>query len=117
MTTISDLLSQSEYRRASASKYGFSGAHSDGYDYSDYQHDRDAWALRALTSAIGDQCQLHLAAAYDYREHIRLNTGPGERPTPRAKYIADHVSGQIDSALEVVCEAEVREVNRKIRGE
>lgn len=83
----------------------YTGAHSDGYDFADYQADKIEWALMVCeVASTSAEAFLFLCAARDYKEHVERCEEYGEEPLPRAKWCDAHVAGQIDRALEIAGE-------------
>lgn len=83
----------------------YRGAHADGFDYADYQHDKLAWA-QMVCDVAGTRLEsyLFLAAARDYAEHAARCEERNEQPLPRGKWCEAHVAGQVDRALEIAGE-------------
>jgi hypothetical protein len=83
----------------------YRGAHADGFDYADYQHDQLEWAKMVWdTAGTPLEGYLFLAAARDYAEHKVWCEDRNEQPLPRGKWCEAHVAGQIDRALEIAGE-------------
>lgn len=83
----------------------YRGAHADGFDYADYQHDQMEWA-KMVWDVAGTNLEgyLFLAAARDYADHKVRCEDTGQQPLPRGKWCEAHVAGQIDRALEIADE-------------